>query len=80
MEDIIKGGFKVKINQDNNTCKIVKIPKDTKNVFIPRFAEYEEKKYKIISFESGAFSGYNIDSLSFAERAFSMSSSLEDAI
>ena len=43
--DIIKGGFKVKINQDNNlTCKIVKIPKDTKNVFIPRFAEYGGKK------------------------------------
>lgn len=66
MEDIIKGGFKVKINQDNNTCKIVKIPKDTKNVFIPRFAEYGEKKYKIISFESKAFDGCHIDLLSFA--------------
>ena len=67
MEIEIKGGLKVKINQKNDTCSIIKSSKDTRNVFIPRFAEYEEKKYKIILFDSGAFSGCNIDSLSFAE-------------
>ena len=67
MEIEIEGGLNVKINQKNNTASIIKSPKAKGTVFIPRFVEFENHKYKIISIEQYAFSNIKIDSLTFPE-------------
>lgn len=67
MEIIIEGGLIAKINQKDNTASIIKSPKATGTVFVPRFAEYEGSKYKIISLSEDSFQGNFIELLTFPE-------------
>ena len=67
MEIEIKGNLKVKINQKDSTASVIESPKANGTVFIPRFAEHENVKYKIISIEKNAFKNCFIDRLTFAK-------------
>lgn len=67
MEIKIKGNLRIQINQKDNTASIISSPEASGHVFIPRFAEHENIKYKIISIEDCAFKGCNIELLTFAE-------------
>lgn len=68
MEIEIEGGLRVKLNQNDNTSSIIESPKASGTVFIPKFVEYENQKYKIISIGDYAFNANkSIDYLTFPE-------------
>ena len=63
----VKNGLMAIINETNNTASIVKSPKATGNVFIPRFVEKGNIQYKIISIGEKAFENCKINLLTFPE-------------
>mgnify|MGYP001152822084 CR=1 FL=1 len=63
----IQNGLRVEINEKNKTATIIKSPKATGNVFIPRDIDYKGEKYIIISIDSYAFTNNSINLLSFPE-------------
>ena len=67
MEFEVKNGLRAIINETNNTASIVKSPKATGDVFIPRFVEKGNIQYKIISIGEKAFQDCKINSLTFPE-------------
>ena len=67
MEIEIKGDLRVKIDQKNKTASIIESPKAKGTVLIPRFAEYENVKYKIISIDTSSFRDTKIESVTFPE-------------
>ena len=62
-----EGGLRVSINEKDNSASVIKSPKATRIVFVPRYAEYKNNKYKIISIDQNAFKGNNIEFLTFPE-------------
>ena len=66
MEVEIENGFKLKINETNRTATLIKIPKDTKSLFVPRDIEYQKQKYLITSL-SFRFNSYHLESVTFPE-------------
>ena len=67
MEIELDNGLVVKINEDDKTATVIKLNKQTEDVFIPRYAEYKGNKYKIISLAFYALSCKIIQSLTFPE-------------
>ena len=63
----LENGLRVKLNRHNKTASVTKSPKVNGKVFIPRFAEFDNQKYKIISIKKSAFSRVTIELLEFPE-------------
>ena len=62
----IDGGLTVEINQKDKTAKLKKIPNEVDTLIIPRYAEYKNQKYTIISL-SFSYSSSKIGFLTFPE-------------
>lgn len=63
----IEGGLKVEINKRTFDCKVIRSPKAVGTVFIPRFAEIDNREYSITSINEFSFCGNKIDFLDFPD-------------
>ena len=67
MELEIEGGLRVAINEKYKTASIIRSPKATGIVLIPRFAKYKTIEYPIISIDGYSFKDNYIELLTFPE-------------
>ena len=55
---LIRGGLRIKLDEENHNSSVIYSPEATGNVFIPKSVEYKGKVYPIISIKDRALS-YN---------------------
>ena len=67
MEIEIDGGLRVKINDKTKTASIIRSPKATGIILVPRFAEHNNIKYIITSIGNCSFEFNDIECLTFPE-------------
>ena len=60
-------GLKLRLNANEHVASVIKSPKSTGNIFIPRFIQHEGNDYKIISIDEEAFSQNKIESITFPQ-------------
>lgn len=62
---LIRGGLRIKLDEENLTSSVISSPEATGDVFVPKSVEYKGKVYPIISIKDRAFNYNNIESLTF---------------
>lgn len=65
----VEGNLSVRINPECEEGHVIKLLHPTNNVFIPRYAKYKFKKYKIFFIEPYAFSNQQIESIEFPKNS-----------